>query len=41
MKLSELHKDQEAIIISMDCADDLKQRFYSFGIINSNLADHL
>ena len=32
MKLSELHKNQEAIIKSIQCDTELKQRFYSFGI---------
>lgn len=33
MKLSELPKNQNAIIKKVECSDELKQRFYSFGII--------
>jgi ferrous iron transport protein A len=33
MKLSELEKNQKAIIKKVDCEDDLKQRLFSFGII--------
>ena len=33
MKLSELPKDTEAKIIRINANEDLKQRFYSFGII--------
>jgi len=33
MKLSDLLVNQEAKIIKVDCSEDLKQRFYSFGII--------
>lgn len=33
MKLSELKIGKEAIIKNIKCSDDLKQRFYSFGII--------
>ena len=32
-KLSELEINQEAIIFKLNCNDELKQRFYSFGII--------
>ncbi len=33
MKLSELKKGQKAIVKKVDCNEDLKQRFFSFGII--------
>ncbi|MEA2017167.1 MAG: FeoA family protein [Campylobacterota bacterium] len=33
MKLSDLPIDKDAIITKVECSDDLKQRFYSFGII--------
>jgi len=33
MKLSDLTKNQKAIITKIKCNDDLKQRFYSFGIV--------
>ncbi len=33
MKLSNLPINKEAIIKKVKCTDDLKQRFYSFGII--------
>ncbi len=33
MKLSHIPLNKEAIITKIDCRDDLKQRFYSFGII--------
>ena len=33
MKLSELPINTEAIIKKVSCSDDLRQRFYSFGII--------
>jgi len=33
MKLSELELNQKAIIKKIECNDELKQRFYSFGII--------
>lgn len=33
MKLSDLDINQKAIIKKIDCNDELKQRFYSFGII--------
>ncbi len=33
MKLSDLSIKQEATIVKVECANDLKQRFYSFGII--------
>jgi ferrous iron transport protein A len=32
MKLADLKKEQKAIIEKVDCNDELKQRFYSFGI---------
>ncbi|MDD2699195.1 MAG: FeoA family protein [Arcobacteraceae bacterium] len=32
MQLSQLQKDQKAIIKNLDCDLELKQRFYSFGI---------
>jgi len=32
MKLSDLNKNQKAIVQKIDCNDELKQRFYSFGI---------
>lgn len=32
MKLSDLKKNQKAIVVKIDCNDELKQRFYSFGI---------
>jgi ferrous iron transport protein A len=33
MKLSQLEIGQNAIIQKVECNNDLKQRFYSFGII--------
>ena len=33
MKLSELQLNQKAIIKKIECDNELKQRFYSFGII--------
>jgi len=33
MRLSDLPKNRDAIIKKVDCSDELKQRFYSFGII--------
>ena len=33
MKLSDLHKGQKAIIKKITASDDLKHRFFSFGII--------
>ena len=33
MKLSDLTKNQKATILKVECSSDLKQRFYSFGII--------
>ena len=33
MKLSEIPLNKDAKIIKVKCSDDLKQRFYSFGII--------
>ncbi len=33
MKLSELKIDNKAIIKTVECSNELKQRFYSFGII--------
>ena len=33
MKLSEIPLNKNAKIIKVECSDDLKQRFYSFGII--------
>ncbi|MEA3383419.1 MAG: FeoA domain-containing protein [Campylobacterota bacterium] len=33
MKLSQLNKNSEAIITKISANDDLKQRFYSFGIV--------
>jgi len=33
MKLSDLPKKTDAKIINIQCSHDLKQRFYSFGII--------
>jgi len=33
MKLSDLQQNQTATIKKIDCNNELKQRFYSFGII--------
>jgi ferrous iron transport protein A len=33
MKLSNLHINQTAIVLNITCNDELKKRFYSFGII--------
>ncbi|MEA3497993.1 MAG: FeoA family protein [Campylobacterota bacterium] len=33
MKLSDLLKNQKATIVKVECSNELKQRFYSFGII--------
>ena len=33
MKLADLELNQKAIIKKVECNDELKQRFYSFGII--------
>ena len=32
MKLSELKINESSVIINISCNDELKQRFYSFGI---------
>ena len=32
MKLSDLNINQKAVVEKIDCTDELKQRFYSFGI---------
>lgn len=32
MKLSQLNKKQKAVIKKINCTNELKQRFYSFGI---------
>jgi ferrous iron transport protein A len=32
MRLSDLKKNQKAVIRNLDCDIELKQRFYSFGI---------
>jgi len=32
MKLSDLNINQKAVVDRIDCNDELKQRFYSFGI---------
>ena len=37
MKLSDLKDKEKAIIKSLKCNDDLKQRFYSFGIIQGGV----
>lgn len=36
MKLSDLPKNRNAIITKIECSGDLKQRFYSFGIIKGS-----
>jgi ferrous iron transport protein A len=36
MKLSDLKLNQKASIYKIDCNDELKQRFYSFGIIKGS-----
>ncbi len=36
MKLSDLKKGQKAIIKKIDCNNELKQRFYSFGMIKGS-----
>ncbi len=33
IKLSNLNIGQQATIVKVDCSNELKQRFYSFGII--------
>ena len=33
MNLSDLQINQKAIVKKIDCSDELKQRFYSFGVI--------
>ena len=33
MRLTELQINQRAIVKKIDCNDELKQRFYSFGVI--------
>ena len=33
MKLSNLNKNIQATILKVNCSDELRQRFYSFGII--------
>ena len=33
MKLSNLNKNQKAVIKNINCETELKQRFYSFGMI--------
>lgn len=36
MKLSDLNINQEAVVERIDCNDELKQRFYSFGIFKGS-----
>ena len=36
MKLSELNIDQSSTVLSINCSDELKKRFYSFGITNGS-----
>ncbi len=36
MKLSDLNINQEAVVDKIDCNDELKQRFYSFGIFKGS-----
>ncbi len=36
MKLSDLNINQEAVVDRIDCNDELKQRFYSFGIFKGS-----
>ena len=36
MKLSDLNINQEAIVDKIDCNEELKQRFYSFGIFKGS-----
>lgn len=36
MELSKLEKNQKAIIKSINCSNELKQRFYSFGIMKGS-----
>jgi len=38
MNLSDLQKNETAIIKKIDCSSELKQRFYSFGIIKGATA---
>ena len=33
MKLSNLNKNIKVTVVKVNCADELRQRFYSFGII--------
>ena len=35
-KLSDLDVNQKAIVLKLNCKDELKQRFYSFGIIKGS-----
>ncbi len=39
MKLSELQIGKESIIKRIECSDELKQRFYSFGIIKGAIIE--
>jgi len=39
MKLSELNVGQKATIKKIECNNDLKQRFYSFGIIRGAMIE--
>ena len=32
MKLSDLKIDQASVVIKVNCSDELKKRFYSFGV---------
>jgi len=36
MKLSQLNINQRAIVVKISCEEDLKRRFYSFGIIKGS-----
>ena len=36
MKLSDLNINQEAVVDKIDCNEELKQRFYSFGIFKGS-----
>lgn len=37
MKLSDLNINQKAVVEKIDCNDELKQRFYSFGIFKGTI----
>lgn len=39
MKLSELKTDQKGKVLNINCNEELKQRFYSFGIFKNSIIE--